>query len=240
MIVIPKEPKRVIVDRRVDWVGGIIFSLGLGLLCFSITQSGLEARGWREPCECLLLRNWLPLTHDFSRENLRRTAHHVDVPSVFAISILILLAFGVLQWYLSRTSFPPLISPSLFKRHNHMVTSVLIITFCTYNATGVSDPLIRSSTRSCREGGGQVLMKWIQGWVYLTSLWYQNLKGESALMNAIHVLTAPIVGAIASFLIPVLAPRVRVPILMCLGAISTRSVPSRLLYSCVVLLGDMC
>lgn len=49
---IPAEPARSETEnRKVDWPGAALITIGIALLCFAITQSGLEDRGWKEPCE---------------------------------------------------------------------------------------------------------------------------------------------------------------------------------------------
>jgi hypothetical protein len=37
-------------DRRVDWVGGGLFTVGITLMLFSITQGGVNPKGWRTIC----------------------------------------------------------------------------------------------------------------------------------------------------------------------------------------------
>lgn len=75
-----------------------------------------------------------------------------------------------------------------------------------------------------------------QGWVYLTSVYYQRLLGQTPLMAAIHVLPGPVTGVLCSVsyfpvhsdmdtspdlrcLVIFLAPRVSAPLLLVLGSI---------------------
>lgn len=73
-----------------------------------------------------------------------------------------------------------------------------------------------------------------QGWIYLTSVYYQKLLGQSPLENALHILPQPISGILSSVgglysviwlikqgLVALLAPRVPAPIILALGGIST-------------------
>ncbi|WWD15702.1 hypothetical protein CI109_100124 [Kwoniella shandongensis] len=118
------------------------------------------------------------------------------IPAVFAISIVMIVGFGFWEHFAAtRTSIPPLVHLGVFRRHEWKVTSVLALSFFAYLP--------------------------ISGWLYLTTIWYQNLKGESPLSNALHILAAPIVGMIACFLVPLLAPRVRAPYLLMFGGFCT-------------------
>lgn len=60
-----------------------------------------------------------------------------------------------------------------------------------------------------------------KGWVYLTTIWYQTYKEESPIQNVLHVLPAPIMGIFVCLLVPYLAPRVRAPIILCIGGFCT-------------------
>jgi hypothetical protein len=41
------------VDRRIDWAGGLLFTVGSVLLFFCLSQSISEPHGWRTPCQSL-------------------------------------------------------------------------------------------------------------------------------------------------------------------------------------------
>ncbi|KAK8870017.1 hypothetical protein IAR55_000587 [Kwoniella newhampshirensis] len=126
-------------------------------------------------------------------ENGWRTPY---IPIVFAISVTMIIAFGFWEHYAAtRTAVPPLVHLGVFRRHEWKVTSVLVISFFAYIP--------------------------INGWLYLTTIWYQNLKGESPIVNALHIIAAPIVGMIACFLVPLLAPKIRAPYLLMFGGFCT-------------------
>ncbi|RXK39806.1 hypothetical protein M231_02861 [Tremella mesenterica] len=116
-------------------------------------------------------------------------------PLVFALSLLLLGVFGLWQHYLQVKNKAPLIDLGIFTRHERKVSYLLLSTVSAYTAVG--------------------------GWPYMTAIWYQDVKGESPMLNALHVLTAPVVGALACILVPILAPRVRAPWLLMFGAFST-------------------
>lgn len=49
-LVIPRDLHKKDANRRIDWLGGILVTTSVCLFTFSITQSGIAAKGWREPC----------------------------------------------------------------------------------------------------------------------------------------------------------------------------------------------
>ncbi|OWZ66867.1 hypothetical protein AYX14_05865 [Cryptococcus neoformans] len=118
------------------------------------------------------------------------------IPVVLVISILMIVLYGFWEHFVEKkTSIPPLSRLAIFSRRQWKVTAILIVSFFAYVP--------------------------IAGWMYLTTIWFQNYKQESALMNAVHILPAPIVGVIACVLVPLLAPKIRAPYLLMFGGFST-------------------
>lgn len=168
--VIPSDEQKPIAGewKRIDFLGGGLITGALALLMFSITQGGLVTKGWREP--------YIPIT--------------------FCISILLVVAFGLWQRYLTQhSSLPPVIDLRVFTRHDFKVTYLLVCTTAAYTAIG--------------------------GWQYISGIWYQTVKGEKPLMSALHIITAPIVGMLACILVPLLAPKIRAPWLLAFGGFTT-------------------
>lgn len=96
-----------------------------------------------------------------------------DVPAVLVLSIVLLVVFMLWEYHLeNRTTYPPVIKPSIFSRYHYKPLGLVICGF------GISVS--------------------VQGWSYNTTIWYQNLKGYSALKNAIQLLPANIGGLIAA------------------------------------------
>jgi hypothetical protein len=51
-LVIPRDTRTLRgegIDRRVDWIGGVLATGGLCLFTFSLTDSGTARNGWRTP-----------------------------------------------------------------------------------------------------------------------------------------------------------------------------------------------
>jgi hypothetical protein len=40
-----------VVDKRIDWLGGLIFTAGAVFLFTSLSQALRESRGWKTPCK---------------------------------------------------------------------------------------------------------------------------------------------------------------------------------------------
>ncbi|WVQ78178.1 hypothetical protein IAT38_000261 [Cryptococcus sp. DSM 104549] len=118
------------------------------------------------------------------------------IPVVLVISILLIIGFGFWEHFVaSKTNIPPLAHLSIFSSKEWKVTAVLTLSFFAYIP--------------------------IAGWMYLTTIWFQNLNSQTPLQNAIHVLPAPIVGVLACVLVPLLAPKIRAPYLLMFGGFST-------------------
>ncbi|EIW66480.1 hypothetical protein TREMEDRAFT_34999 [Tremella mesenterica DSM 1558] len=118
------------------------------------------------------------------------------VPACTGISILMLLAFGFwehhVEHHLSHI-LQPILKLSLLTRHNYKVASIIVCAFCSFSCTA--------------------------GWIFMATVYYQEYKGYSPLLNAIHVIPATLCGIIAMAAVMYLAPRIRAPYLLMTGAI---------------------
>jgi hypothetical protein len=54
MVVLPD--RNLDPDRRVDWIGAAIITLGLVLLQFSVSYAQDSPQGWKTGCECKRLK----------------------------------------------------------------------------------------------------------------------------------------------------------------------------------------
>lgn len=131
----------------------------------------------------------------------------LDVPALLILSLLLLAAFAIWSIRLEHhTSYPPIIKMSLFTRRKGLISYTCAC--CFFQSLSV------------------------YGWVYTSTIFYQNYKGLSPLQNSVATLTTMIVGtsAAVSFGFEVadyqtavmfLAPRVRAPHLLGIGAALT-------------------
>ncbi|ORY22692.1 major facilitator superfamily-domain-containing protein [Naematelia encephala] len=169
LLVVPRDDRilrGIGIDRRIDWVGGVMVTLSTSLFLFSIGQSGVTAKGWRTPY----------------------------VPTILALSLVIFTIFLLWEHHLEhRTTFPPLLKPSLFVRHKCRITALTLIGFAVPAS--------------------------VYGFVYVATIWYQDLKGMNAIENAVHMLPCNIMGLFAAGGVMWLAPRVKAPILLGGGAV---------------------
>ena len=103
----------------------------------------------------------------YTIESLR--ADPSDVPVVFVLSLVLLVVFLLWERHLeNRTTFPPIAKFSLFTRHRYRFTALIGCAFFCCITT--------------------------PGFVYMATIWYQELKGETALQNAILLLPCNIMG----------------------------------------------
>lgn len=182
-------------------MGAFLITAGLSLFSFALTQSGLVEKGWRTPCKS-------------SHILIMRLVSNIlsDIPVVLVISILLIVLYGFWEHFVEKkTSIPPLSRLVIFSRRQWKVTAILVVSFFAYVPIAVSHRFkVQASPLTSS-----------QGWMYLTTIWFQNYKQESALMNAVHILPAPVVGVIACVLVPLLAPKIRAPYLLMFGGFST-------------------
>ncbi|GFZ44917.1 hypothetical protein JCM24511_02643 [Saitozyma sp. JCM 24511] len=118
------------------------------------------------------------------------------IPALFVVAVLLIVVFLLWERYLElHTSYPPIAKFSIFTRYRYKVTAVCLSVF----AVGASVSVL----------------------VYLSTLWYQDVKGMTALENAIHMLPANVSGFLAAGGVLFLVPRFRAPVLIGIGCILT-------------------
>ncbi|ORX35315.1 major facilitator superfamily domain-containing protein [Kockovaella imperatae] len=118
------------------------------------------------------------------------------IPVLLVISILIGVVFLFWERHLERNcTLKPVIKPSLFTRHGYKSLAVVLSAFFACSS--------------------------VYGWTYSTTIYYQNVKGMSALGNAIHVAPANLNGILAMAQVLLFAPRVRAPTMFIVGGFLT-------------------
>ncbi|WOO80487.1 Efflux pump terJ [Vanrija pseudolonga] len=114
------------------------------------------------------------------------------IPALLATSIVLFGLFGLWEHHVEhRLSLPPIAKLSLFTRDGWKITIVMLCAFCPFVA--------------------------VAGWVYLTTLFYQEYKGFTALNTAIHTVPAAICGIFAALAVMWIVPRLRTPYVLALG-----------------------
>jgi hypothetical protein len=95
------------------------------------------------------------------------------VPALFVLSLVLFTLFYFWSRHLEvKTSYPPIIKPSLFSRHRGRISATCACAFLSSLS--------------------------IYGFVYSTTAFYQTYIGLSALGNAIKMLTCNVVGCLAA------------------------------------------
>jgi len=152
----------------IDWIGAGMITIGISLFAFSLTQSGVVVYGWKTPCTSIDTLSG-PSTDLCS----------ADIPAVFASSIAILIAFAFFQRHLehhpsSRISrqIPPIVKLSLFTRQRGRIAAITFSSFSVFTC--------------------------VPGWIYLTTVFYQDYKGLSPLASAVRLIPACISGMAAA------------------------------------------
>ncbi|KAL1411914.1 hypothetical protein Q8F55_002900 [Vanrija albida] len=114
------------------------------------------------------------------------------VPALLATSIVLFVLFGAWEHHVEhRLSLPPIAKLSLFTRDGWKISIVMLCAFCPFVA--------------------------VAGWVYLTTLFYQEYKGFTPLNTAVHTVPAAICGIFAALAVMWIVPRLRTPYVLGLG-----------------------
>lgn len=101
------------------------------------------------------------------------TTKPADVPALFITSLILFTLFFFWSRHLeTRTSYPPIIKPSLFTRHSGRISSTCLCAFF-----------------SCLS---------VYGFVYSTTAFYQNYMGLNAFGNALRMMTCNVTGIFAA------------------------------------------
>ncbi|KAG9017798.1 hypothetical protein FRB93_004609 [Tulasnella sp. JGI-2019a] len=155
-------------DRRVDWLGAAIVTCSLVMLLFSLAQGEVASNGWGTPYIIVLL----------------------------ILSVSGLGGFLAWEWYLEyRTTYPPLMRLSLWKRANGRFAAVQSIAFVVWIA--------------------------FSSWIYWATLYYQSYLGLSPVRSMIRFIPMFVSGATCNFIVAMLIGRISGSILLAIGSAAT-------------------
>jgi hypothetical protein len=128
-------------DRRIDWVGGLLFTAGSVLLFFCLSQALAEPKGWGTACEYF--------RHDFTL--IRLISQPVDIIALLVISFALLAAAVIWVHYLERkTTYPPIMRISIVTADHYRVAVVYFVSVSIWNLRDHSYQRLIFSTRSVR------------------------------------------------------------------------------------------
>ncbi|KAJ9099816.1 hypothetical protein QFC21_003816 [Naganishia friedmannii] len=115
-------------DRRIDWIGGFLFTAGFALLFYPLSQARSTPKGWATGCE------WLT---GWSRSEIKCIASVLtkylfsDATDIIAMLVLSFVLVGSAlcwQWYLEHeTTFPPVIRTSVLTRSRGKLALVCFV-----------------------------------------------------------------------------------------------------------------
>jgi MFS family permease len=112
LFVIGPDEVSSVVDRRVDWIGGLLITTGLVFITFALGEGSIAPQGWKTPYIIALL----------------------------IVGVLLVGVFQLWQRHLEanpgpgRFSPPPLLKPSLWSRANGRFAVIQIIAFFEWSA----------------------------------------------------------------------------------------------------------
>lgn len=153
-LVIPLPPPQPepVLRNTVDWIGGTLITIGLIMLLFALSEGNVV--GWRTP--------W--------------------VPTLIAVSLLIILAFGLWQHRLeTRKQQRPLLKMSIFSNRKFTYSNILMaLFFAAFN-----------------------------NYLILATYWFQTYQGLSTLQTTLRFLPNGITGILVALTTGFLLSHVR-------------------------------
>ncbi|USP81631.1 hypothetical protein yc1106_08905 [Curvularia clavata] len=150
-------------NNTVDWTGGTLITVGLIILIFALSQGNIV--GWQTP--------W--------------------IPTLIALSLLIVLGFGYWQHYLeTKTEKRPLMKMSLFKHQKIIAVNVLIA-------------LVFSS---------------FSNFLIFATYWFQEYQGLSVIQTTLRFLPAGITGIVMALVTGYIMSRVPAEYILLFSTIS--------------------
>jgi MFS family permease len=165
VFIIPRPPQHLQLTRTrpsVDWIGGALVTSGLLVLLFALTEGNVV--NWSTP--------W--------------------VPSLIVVSLLLIAAFVVWQWYLEhKTSRPPLMKVSVFRNTRFSAAMLIMMLFFAS----------------------------FSNYMVYATYFYQDYQGLSVIQTTLRFIPTGIVGLCTAFTTAHLLSRVRGNHLLMFGTI---------------------
>ncbi|KAG8923575.1 hypothetical protein FRC00_006067 [Tulasnella sp. 408] len=167
-LVVPKDVRDENRDKRVDWVGAGLVTASLVLLLFALAQGEVAPSGWK-------------------------TAYIV---ALLVVSIVGLSGFIAWEHYLeAKTTFPPLMKLSLWKRARGKFAAMQAIGFFQWMA--------------------------FMSWGYWVTLYYQNYLGLSPVATMLRFIPLFLSGATCNLVVAMVVGRIDGSILLGIGCTAT-------------------
>ncbi len=114
-LVVPPDVVQT-VDKRIDWLGAALITIGLVLLQFVVSDGQTAPDGWKTGCKCDVIP-WLK----------------PDIIALLIISILLIAAFFLWERHvINNTSRPPLMRLQLWTRAKGRLAAMYFIGFVSW------------------------------------------------------------------------------------------------------------
>ena len=112
-------------DRRVDWIGAALVTVGLIFIQFSVSAGETAPQGWATWCEC--------------SDVCLATTDPIDIIMLLILGVLLVACFFFWENHVTtKTSRPPLMSPALWTRAHGRLAAVYMIGFVSWMGFVVS------------------------------------------------------------------------------------------------------
>ncbi|KAI5479082.1 hypothetical protein MNV49_004080 [Pseudohyphozyma bogoriensis] len=181
--VVPADKPRQLEDRTVDWLGGALITVGLVLFTFSLADGSSAAKGWRTPY----------------------------IPTLFVISILVIVGFWFWERHLETTGKRPLMPPSIWSQPKFAWVQLIgAFGYCAF--TPFVDSLLVTFTARLTESSPLSAQ-------YFATLFYQDYQLLSPILVTIRFLPSPMTGICLNLLMAYIASRIPANFIILTGAI---------------------
>jgi len=136
MIYIDNDVPSEEVDKRIDWPGALLVTVGLTLVIFALSQGKIAPQGWSTPCKlCSASNHFIFLM----------LSGFQDIIVLLILGVILIGMFLCWQRYLEKIhdnpdspfSFltpPPLLKLSIWTRANGRIAAIMIIAFTNWSA----------------------------------------------------------------------------------------------------------
>ncbi|OSC97543.1 MFS general substrate transporter [Trametes coccinea BRFM310] len=171
VITIPSDVHHKRYTKGIDWVGAVLSVGGVGLLTFVLSESTTVSRGWKTP--------W--------------------VPALLVVSLLILAAFVLWEWYRERHDLSVIMPVSLWTKPGTKMAPTIAVVFLAW------------ASYNCMS--------------YFANLFFQQVRGDDPAQTSFETIPFAIMAFLANVIAGALLGILRGDVLIGLGLLGTMAAP---------------
>lgn len=190
-------------DRRIDWLGAALITVGLIFLQFVISDGQTAPQGWKTSCKSC-------------SSHICSTGVRLIEPDILAlliIGVLMIAAFFVWEHHIqTKTSRPPLMRLQLWTRAKGRLAAVYFIGFVTWMCFVVSLSRLVEPVAAADHD---------QSLFYHATLFYQEVQGASPIQAMLWFLPTTVSGVLCNVIVAWLIARVPTQWIICTGIVAT-------------------